>query len=116
MHVHVHILANAASETVSLCLILVDICTERASELVSFLSPAAGCGSERRTDGGTEGRRGSAGEAGKIRSKIAGLLTHSLAEILALKQESRILGQWYNHVSGSRKSQPSSPWAKQHRV
>ena len=39
------------------------------------------------------------------------------AEILALKHESRILGQWSNPVSGSsRNSQSSSPWAKQHRV
>ena len=37
-------------------------------------------------------------------------------EVLALKQESRIIGQWYNHVSGSRKSHVSFPWAKQHRV
>ena len=32
------------------------------------------------------------------------------AEVLALKDESRILGQWSNPVSGSRKSQASSPW------
>ena len=38
------------------------------------------------------------------------------AEFLALKQESRILGQWSNPVSGLRKCQASSPWAKQHRV
>ena len=38
------------------------------------------------------------------------------AEVLALKQESRILGQWSNPVSGSRKSQASSPWAKQNSV
>ena len=37
-------------------------------------------------------------------------------EVLALKHKSRILGQWSNPVSGSRKSQASSPWAKQHRV
>ena len=36
-------------------------------------------------------------------------------EILALKHESRILVQWSNHAYGSRKSQASSPWAKQHR-
>ena len=36
------------------------------------------------------------------------------AEVLALKHESRILVQWSNPVSGSRKSQDSSPWAKQH--
>ena len=35
------------------------------------------------------------------------------SEFLALKQESRILGQWSNLVSGSRKNQASSPWAKQ---
>ena len=39
----------------------------------------------------------------------------SEAEVLALKHESRIFGQWSNPVSGSRKSQASSPWAKQHR-
>ena len=33
-------------------------------------------------------------------------------EVLALKHESRILGQWSNPVSGSRKSRASSPWAK----
>ena len=38
------------------------------------------------------------------------------AEVIALKHESRILGQWSNPVSGSRKSQASSPWAKQHRA
>ena len=38
------------------------------------------------------------------------------ADILALKLESRIFGQWSNPVSGSRKIQASSPWAKQHRV
>ena len=32
-------------------------------------------------------------------------------EVLALKHESRILGQWSNPVSGSRKSQASSSWA-----
>ena len=37
-------------------------------------------------------------------------------EILALKQESRILGQWSNPVSGARESEDSSPWAKQHRA
>ena len=37
-------------------------------------------------------------------------------EILALKHESRILGKWSNPVSGSRMSQASSPWAKQHSV
>ena len=35
------------------------------------------------------------------------------AEVLALKPESRILGQCSNLVSGSRMSQASSPWAKQ---
>ena len=35
------------------------------------------------------------------------------AEVLALKQDSRILGQWSNPVCGSRKRQASSPWAKQ---
>ena len=39
-----------------------------------------------------------------------------LAEVLALKHMSMILGQWSNPVSGSRKGQASSPWAKQHRV
>ena len=38
------------------------------------------------------------------------------AEILALKHESRILGQWSFPVCGSRKIQAGSPWAKQHRV
>ena len=38
------------------------------------------------------------------------------AEVLALKHESRILGQWSKPVSGSRKSQASSPFAKQHKV
>ena len=37
-------------------------------------------------------------------------------ETLALKHESRILGQWSNPVSGSRKSQASSPWVKQHKL
>ena len=37
-------------------------------------------------------------------------------KFLALEHESRILGQWSNPVSGSRKSRYSSPWAKQHRV
>ena len=37
-------------------------------------------------------------------------------EILALKNKSSILGKWSNPVSGARKSQASSPWAKQHRV
>ena len=37
-------------------------------------------------------------------------------EVIALKHESRILGQLSNPVSGSRKSQSSSPWAKHHRV
>ena len=37
-------------------------------------------------------------------------------EILALKHESGILGQWSNRVSGSWKSQVSSLWAKQHTV
>ena len=36
------------------------------------------------------------------------------AEVLALKHESRILRQLSNPVSGSRKSQASSMWAKQH--
>ena len=30
-------------------------------------------------------------------------------EVLTLKHESRILGQWSNHICGSRKSQASSP-------
>ena len=38
------------------------------------------------------------------------------AEVLALKQESRILGQWSNPVPSSRKIQANSPWAKHHRV
>ena len=39
------------------------------------------------------------------------------SEVLTLKQESRILGQWSNNTaSGSRKSQASSPWAKHHRI
>ena len=37
-----------------------------------------------------------------------------LSEVLVLKHESRILGQWSYPVCGSRKSQASSPWAKQH--
>ena len=37
-------------------------------------------------------------------------------EILALKNESRILGLWSNSGPGSKKSQASSPWATQHRV
>ena len=37
-------------------------------------------------------------------------------EVLALKHESRIIGQPSNPVFGSRKSQASSPWAKQHIV
>ena len=38
------------------------------------------------------------------------------AEVLALKQKSRILRHSSNPVCGSRKSQASSPWAKQHRA
>ena len=38
------------------------------------------------------------------------------AEVLALKHESRILGQWSNPVSGPRNSQASSLVAKQHRA
>ena len=38
------------------------------------------------------------------------------AEILVLRHEGRILGQWSNPVSGSKKSQASSPLAKQHRA
>ena len=38
------------------------------------------------------------------------------SEILALKHESRILGQWSNPVSGARKSQSSSLWDTQHRA
>ena len=41
------------------------------------------------------------------------LLTIAESEVLALKHDSRILGQWSNPVSGSRKSQASSPWDKQ---
>ena len=37
-------------------------------------------------------------------------------EVVALKHESRILGQWSKPVSGSRKSQASSLWVKQHWV
>ena len=40
----------------------------------------------------------------------------SSTEVLALKHESRILGHWYDHVSGARISQASYPWAKQHIV
>ena len=39
-----------------------------------------------------------------------------LTDVLVLKHKSRILGQWSNPVSGSRKSQASSPRAKHHRV
>ena len=39
-----------------------------------------------------------------------------LPEVLALNQESRILGQWSNPLSGTRKSQARSPWAKQRSV
>ena len=39
-----------------------------------------------------------------------------MCKVLALKHESRILGQRSNPVSGSRKSQASSPWAKQNRA
>ena len=38
------------------------------------------------------------------------------SEALVVKHESRILGQWSNPVSGSRKSQDSYPWSKQHRA
>ena len=38
------------------------------------------------------------------------------SEVLALKHESWIIGPSSNPVSCSRKSQASSPWAKQHRV
>ena len=40
-------------------------------------------------------------------------LNDSVIEVLALQHESGKLGQWSNPVSGSRKSQASSPWAKQ---
>ena len=43
-------------------------------------------------------------------------LVYVLSEVLALKHKSRILRQWADPVSGSRKSQASSPWVKQHRV
>ena len=39
-------------------------------------------------------------------------LTPSDQRYLPLKHESRILGQWTNPASGSRKSQASFPWAK----
>ena len=35
-------------------------------------------------------------------------------EVLTVKHESRIPGQWSDPVAGSRKSQASYPWAKQH--
>ena len=41
-------------------------------------------------------------------------IASSAPEVLPLKHESRILGQWSYPVCGSRKSQTSSPWAKQH--
>ena len=44
------------------------------------------------------------------------LLSGAPSEVLALKHESRILGQWSNPASGSRKSQACSPSAKQHRA
>ena len=37
-----------------------------------------------------------------------------ISEVLAIKHESRILGQWLNPVSGPRNSQASSPCPKQH--
>ena len=43
-------------------------------------------------------------------------IASSAPEVLPLKHESRILGQWSYPVCGSRKSNTSSPWAKQHRV
>ena len=43
-------------------------------------------------------------------------LLRQSAEVLALKHESRILGQWSNPVSGPRNSQASSLVAKQHRA
>ena len=59
------------------------------------------------------GEDGAAEEEGAAEVDEAVLLQ---AEILVLKQESSILGQWSNPESGSRKSQANSPWAKQHRV
>ena len=53
------------------------------------------------------GEDGAAEEEGATEVDEAVLLQ---AEILALKQESSILGQWSNPVSGSWKSQESSPW------
>ena len=50
-----------------------------------------------------------------VRFKTNFCLQHT-PEVFALKHESRILGQWSNPVSGSRKSQASSPWAKQYRL
>ena len=49
-------------------------------------------------------------------SKLSGHMSHPPPppEVLDLKRESRILKQWSNPVSGSRKSKGSSPWAKQH--
>ena len=51
----------------------------------------------------------------KVIRYVVFLIYHT-PEVLALKHERGILGQRSNSVSVSRKSQDSSPWAKQHRV
>ena len=53
-------------------------------------------------------------ESCKIRVFFSQL--ESCTEILALKHKSMILRKWSNPVSGSRKSQASSPWDKQQSV
>ena len=72
--------------------------------------------------------RGDGGEVPKFKLQVRGgiyklinrvghlvmsyfLLTWFDSKVLALKHESRILGQWSNPVCGSWKSQASSPWA-----
>ena len=56
------------------------------------------------------------GAEGEWKARKSPTPTLSDPEVLALNHESRILGQWSNPESGSRKSQASYPWAKQNRV
>ena len=50
------------------------------------------------------------------RNTIKQIAAPSVAEVLDLRHEGRILGQGSNPVAGSRSSQASLQWDKQHRV
>ena len=62
-----------------------------------------------------EAKRRFIGSFVKFRAKKS-FLSFLPPEILPLKHRSRILGQWANPVSGSRKSQANTPSAKHHRA